>query len=72
MKNDQWDVVKVDIFLDEYRIAIITEIIKETNTCYVIVCGMPERNEILIYDHEIVENITKKQALYQHNQSEKE
>ncbi len=72
MKNDQWDVVKVDIFLDEYRIAIITETIKDINAYYVIVCGMPERTEILIYDHEIVENITKKQALYQHNQSEEE
>jgi hypothetical protein len=72
MKNDQWDVVKVDIFLEEDRIAIITDIIKESNAYYVIVCGMPERTEILIYDHEIIENITKKQALYQHNHSEEE
>jgi hypothetical protein len=72
MKNDRWDVVKVDIFLEEYGIAIITEIIKALNAYYVIVCGMPERNEILIYDHEIIENITKKQILYQHDQSEKE
>ena len=72
MKNDQWDVVKIDIFLEEYAIAIITDIIEESNAYYVIVCGMPERNDILIYDLEIIENITKKQALYQHNHSEEE
>ena len=70
MKNDQWDIIKINNFLGKCRIGIITEVLQdiEEGYCgycgyYVIVCGSPERGHMLTYEHEIVENITKKQSI---------
>jgi hypothetical protein len=63
MKNDQWDVIEINCFLGKCRIAIITEVLEDINAYYTVVCGSPERSDILIYEHEIIDNITKKQSI---------
>jgi hypothetical protein len=60
MKNNQWDVIEIDNFLGPSVIGIITEVLQDIEAYYVIVCGSPERgHDMLIYEHEIVDNITK-------------
>jgi hypothetical protein len=64
-KHNVWDVVRISSFLGKPRIGIITKITQMNSAYYVIMSGIPEMGQRMIFDHEIEENITKKQALYQ-------